>query len=156
MSETVPVSPVPSGIADCAELFTPDNVVVEDCVISAKAICGNTKKAMGISKDSSFLHDTIINELSSKPLTGGFLYLQLVLEELKRAEREVHNRSDNDQGHYPIAEVVQYSQTRPNKEFDEVISGPRNNVRDVKPGCRGKASATCRYESIHSIVDCLA
>ncbi len=62
-----------------------------------------------------------------------------MLEEAERPKSKVDNRRDYDQSHNPVTEVVQHRQARPDKELDEVVPGPRYNIRDLKPGSGRKA-----------------
>lgn len=56
----------------------------------------------------------------------------LVAEEAESAVREVHHRANDNQRHDPVAKVIENCKARADKQLDEVVAGPGNNIANAK------------------------
>jgi len=63
-----------------------------------------------------------------------------MLEKTKSSEREVHYSRQNNESHYPVSEVIEYSEAWADEELNEVITGPRDNIANGKACGWGEAS----------------
>lgn len=65
-------------------------------------------------------------------------------EETERAVREVDDRADNDQGHYPTSQAIEDGEAGSNKELNEVISCPCYYITHLEAGgSHERRSCTC-------------
>lgn len=73
----------------------------------------------------------------------------LMLKEAERAISKVDDRCDNNERHYPVAEVIKYSKSRADEQLDEVIPRPSYDIGNGEACSTGKACTGVCDEFTH-------